>query len=71
MNLYDTSTTSVVTYMHTLLGDSGDSKEETDNLQDTTVTKNDRGSHHSQEGEYRLPLVWIDLEMTGRYLVHF
>ncbi|KAI3667853.1 hypothetical protein L6452_42923 [Arctium lappa] len=48
--------------------DNGDSKEETDSLQDATVTKNDRGSHHSLdklEGEYRLPLVWIDLEMTG------
>lgn len=48
--------------------DNGDSKKETDCIQDATVTENDRGSHHSLdklEGEYRLPLVWIDLEMTG------
>lgn len=48
--------------------DNGDSKKETDSIQDATVTENDRGSHHSLdklEGEYRLPLVWIDLEMTG------
>lgn len=48
--------------------DNGDSKKETDSLQDVNVTKNDRGSHQSLnklEGEYRLPLVWIDLEMTG------
>lgn len=38
-------------------GDAGDTKKETD-----------KGSHQSLsllEGDYKLPLVWIDLEMTG------
>ncbi|XP_024974556.1 oligoribonuclease-like [Cynara cardunculus var. scolymus] len=48
--------------------DNGDSKKETDSVEGATVTKNDTGRHQSLdklEGEYRLPLVWIDLEMTG------
>lgn len=35
---------------------------------DATLTKNDKGTRQTLdmlEGEYRLPLVWIDLEMTG------
>ena len=40
---------------------------------DVTLTKNDNGVQQSLDivsGEYKLPLVWIDLEMTGRYLFY-
>lgn len=57
--------------MYKLLGtDAGNHDKETDRLQDATLIKNDKGTHQTLdmlEGEYRLPLVWIDLEMTGRY----
>lgn len=42
----------------------GKHEKETNNLQDATLTKNDK-SIAVFEGEYKLPLVWIDLEMTG------
>lgn len=43
-------------------------KKEGESLGEMTHTKHDNGNHQSLEiltGEYRLPLVWIDLEMTG------
>ncbi|XP_023731048.1 oligoribonuclease isoform X2 [Lactuca sativa] len=46
----------------------GNHDKETDSLQDATLIKNDKGTRQTLdmlEGEYRLPLVWIDLEMTG------
>ncbi|KAI3526400.1 hypothetical protein L1887_05652 [Cichorium endivia] len=42
----------------------GKHEKETNNLQDATLTKNDKAIAVF-EGEYKLPLVWIDLEMTG------
>lgn len=32
---------------------------------DTTVVSNNGGALASSSGGYRMPLVWIDLEMTG------
>ena len=33
---------------------------------DTTVVSNNGGTLASSSGGYRMPLVWIDLEMTGK-----
>lgn len=44
----------------------GKSKEKTN--KDATSTTNDKNGHQNVdtlEGEYKMPLVWIDLEMTG------
>ncbi|KAL6967876.1 hypothetical protein U1Q18_033686 [Sarracenia purpurea var. burkii] len=46
----------------------GKNKKKGDSSGDTILTKNDNGVQQSVEmvsGEYKLPLVWIDLEMTG------
>ncbi|XP_057484219.1 oligoribonuclease-like isoform X2 [Actinidia eriantha] len=46
----------------------GKGKKKGDSLGDVTLTKNDNGVQQSLDivsGEYKLPLVWIDLEMTG------
>ncbi|PSR86258.1 Oligoribonuclease [Actinidia chinensis var. chinensis] len=46
----------------------GKGKKKGDSLGDVILTKNDNGVQQSLDivsGEYNLPLVWIDLEMTG------
>lgn len=56
--------------MYILTCDAGNCEKETDSSQDKKLTKNDKGVHQNQdmiEGEYKYPLVWIDLEMTGIY----
>ncbi|KAA8543608.1 hypothetical protein F0562_021646 [Nyssa sinensis] len=46
----------------------GKGKKKGDSSGDKTLSNNENGVQQSQEmvsGEYKLPLVWIDLEMTG------
>lgn len=38
-------------------------------LNDTTVVNYNEGTLASSSGDYRMPLVWIDLEMTGEFYV--
>ncbi|GFZ01795.1 polynucleotidyl transferase, ribonuclease H-like superfamily protein [Actinidia rufa] len=47
----------------------GKGKKKGDSLGDMTLIKNDNGVQQGLDivsGKYKLPLVWIDLEMTGR-----
>lgn len=49
----------------------GKGKKKSDNSGETSLSKNENGGHRSlgeASGEYRMPLVWIDLEMTGKLL---
>ncbi|KAM7521943.1 hypothetical protein LguiA_011845 [Lonicera macranthoides] len=46
----------------------GKGKKKGDSSGETPLSKNENGGNRSQgeaSGEYRMPLVWIDLEMTG------
>lgn len=48
----------------------GKAKKKGDSSGETIVTKSDNGYQQRLEmasGEYKLPLVWIDLEMTGMH----
>lgn len=47
--------------------DSGKGMDD-DGIEDETLVKNENGDRQTWNtvpGEYKMPLVWIDLEMTG------
>lgn len=64
----DETTTVVRTVHRENANERGKAKKRGDSSGETIVTKSDNGYQQRLEmasGEYKLPLVWIDLEMTG------
>lgn len=50
--------------------DAGKDKKKGVHSSDITLGK-DNDKQHEREGSFRLPLVWIDLEMTGKLSIFY